>query len=1149
MVLIRVLGPVEADVAGSLVPLGGPRQRAVLARLVSSHGEVVSVDRLIDDLWGGEPPAQAVTSLQAYVSNLRRLLEPGRPPRAPARILVSAAPGYAMALPPDAVDAWRFERLLSQARQAATAPAAARALLRDGLSLWRGAAFAEVADEPWAEADVARLDELRRQAEEALVTVTLRAGEAAAAVPAADLLTRREPLREEGWRLLALALWASNRQGEALDTLRRARGTLADALGLDPGPELAGLEEAILRQRRDVLTAALRQPASPPPVPVPQPRRASRQGAEIFVGRDDELAILLGAADGAADRGCARVALVSGEPGSGKSALLARLRREIEDRGWLVIGGQCPEADGAPPAWAWVQALRSLAEIAPPPAGLAGLLEPLLSEPVGSAATTGPPMTDGPITSEPITSEPMTSEAGDTAGDGAGDVSAGRFRLHRAVRAWLIAVAREHRLAIVLDDVHRADAPTLALLAMAGTELTEIPILLLAGYRAAESGPGLAAVLATLAGHSPVRVQLTGLAEPAVAELVGAVCQQPASPATVTALAERTGGNPFYVRESARLLDSEGALVALSEVPEGVRDVLRRRLGRLPEASVVVLRLAALAGREADVGVLVEAADSDEAGVLDALEAGLIAGLLTEPAAGQVRFVHALVRDALVADLSQLRAARMHARLGAAIERLRPDSLSALAYHYGRAASAATAVKAVDYSVRAAERAGRRYAHDAAVGLLTQALDSSERIPADQRGPGRTDRDAQRVALLRRLLAAQLRAGAVAAARATRQQAIDIAEAAGRTDLLIAAFTGWTEPTPWQTRPYGTVDQPVVTQLGRLLELPGLETGVRCRLLEALTAELAGEGDRRSLAAATQAVELTGELADPALRALALTALARERNSDAHWPQRGQIAAELITLGADHDLPAYRSYGYFTAAIAAAADGDVRAVTRLLNEGLDLARAYRMPEAEGIGGYGQAMLAHIAGDLTTAERRYTETTARLLRHGSLHAGRFQVLAVATLRVGQDRVAEYAAGAQQLLDTQGPHLADLLTVALAENGQLEQARQMHARAVPLRPDFLYSTFAALRSMALIAVGDRAAAAGLYQDLLPLRDQLPGVLSLSLAMRPVAHILGDLAGFLERPQEAAGHFGHAATVAERWHAPRWAAEARAARRASR
>jgi hypothetical protein len=189
------------------------------------------------------------------------------------------------------------------------------------------------------------------------------------------------------------------------------------------------------------------------------------------------------------------------------------------------------------------------------------------------------------------------------------------------------------------------------------------------------------------------------------------------------------------------------------------------------------------------------------------------------------------------------------------------------------------------------------------------------------------------------------------------------------------------------------------------------------------------------------------------------------------------------------------------------------------------------------------------GELDDAERRYTETTTRLIRHGSLHADRFQVLAVATLRVGQRRVTEYAASAQDLLDTQGPHLADLLTLALAEDGQLEQARRMHARTVALRPDFLFSTFAALRAMALIAVGDRAAGPELYQALLPLRDQLPGALSLSLAMRPVAHTLGDLAVFLGRPDEAASHFQHAVTIAERWGAAHWAAQARAARQAIR
>ncbi|MEV4067459.1 AfsR/SARP family transcriptional regulator, partial [Nonomuraea dietziae] len=128
MVLIGVLGAFTAEVNGESVHLGGPRQRGVLALLVAARGQVVPVDRLIEDLWRGEPPARALMSLQAYVSNLRRLLEPGRPPRTPARLLVSASPGYALRLPPQSVDAWRFEDLLDQARTV-TDPRVAQARL------------------------------------------------------------------------------------------------------------------------------------------------------------------------------------------------------------------------------------------------------------------------------------------------------------------------------------------------------------------------------------------------------------------------------------------------------------------------------------------------------------------------------------------------------------------------------------------------------------------------------------------------------------------------------------------------------------------------------------------------------------------------------------------------------------------------------------------------------------------------------------------------------------------------------------------------------------------------------------------------------------------------------------------------------------
>ncbi|KQM05454.1 transcriptional regulatory protein,putative transcriptional regulator [Frankia sp. CpI1-P] len=1146
MVRIRVLGPLAVEVGGRAVALGGPRQRAVLARLVVARGELVSVDRLIEDLWRGEPPAKAVTSLQSYVSNLRRLLEPARPPRTPATILISANPGYALALGPEAVDAWRFESLLREARRNSAAGTASRALLSESLSLWRGDAFGEVADESWATAEIARLAELRVEAREMLAAAELRDGNLAAAVRLADALTRREPLREEGWRLLALSLWGSNRQADALDALRRARRRLAEELGLDPGPELARLEEAILRQDREFLDATTPPSASPSPPPsAPEPPAATTASAELFAGRERELAALadvaaeVGAAEvGAAqvraadiDAGRVRIVLVSGESGAGKSALLRQVRHRLTTTGWLVVTGQCLEAEGAPPAWAWLQALRALADTAPPPAELAELLEPLLSD----------QLPDHP----PGHYQPMDADRRNHV-----DASAGRFRLHQAVAAWLRVVADRKPagpLAIILDDLHWADAETLALLSAVGTQVTDAPILLLAAYRDGEAGPALSEALARLATRSPRRLALGGLSRAAIADVVGALCPRPVDADTMLALAERTGGNPFYVRESARLLASEGALVALSDVPDGVRDVLRRRLARLPEASVAVLRLAAVAGREADVEVLIDAASTDEEGVLDALDAGLIAGLLTEPAPGRVRFTHALVRDTLSSDLSRLRRTRMHARLGAALERLQPDNTPALAHHYLRAASAATARRAVDYAVRAAQSAERRYAHDTAAELLADALDGFDRIPADDipaddHASQENDRDAERVRLLGRLLRAQVRAGAVAAARATRQRAVDHAEAAGREDLLIAAFTAWTEPTPWQSRPYGTVDAPAVAVLTRLLERRGLDPAVRCRLLDALTTELAGEDDARPRRAAEEAVALSAAVDDPALRALALTALARVRNNESDWPQRARVGQELIALGVGHDLPAYHSFGNFIRAIAAVADSDVADVRRFVTDGMNLARLYRMPEAEGVGEYAQAMLAHIAGDLDDAERRYTEASARMLRHGSIHAAGFQLLALATLRLTQGRMAEFAACADDLLAAHGPVVTDLLTLALARDGRLAEATRMHAGAPALRPDFLFSALGVLRAEAAIAVADRPLARAMYADLLPLRGQLPGTLSLSLALRPVAHTLGALAAFLGRSLDAADHFRHALTVAERWGATHWADEAR-------
>lgn len=287
MLRLRVLGALDASVdtgAGVLRPdLGGPRQRSVLALLLVARGQVVSVDRLVEDLWNGEAPPRAIGALQAYVSHLRRALEPDRAPRTPATVLVSEPPGYAIRVPPDAVDAWRFEALVRQAAEPDRQPQA-RALLQQALDLWRGPAYAEFGTESWAATEVGRLESLRIVARERWCEAVLTAGDADEAVLAAEVLTREYPLREEGWRLLAMGLYLTGRQADALAALRRARDILADELGMDPGAALLEVEADVLAQRlsrpaRPRLRFPSRSapPARPPPPP-PVQRPRSRPG-------------------------------------------------------------------------------------------------------------------------------------------------------------------------------------------------------------------------------------------------------------------------------------------------------------------------------------------------------------------------------------------------------------------------------------------------------------------------------------------------------------------------------------------------------------------------------------------------------------------------------------------------------------------------------------------------------------------------------------------------------------------------------------------------------------------------------------------------------------------------------------------------------
>ncbi|MYW47216.1 AfsR/SARP family transcriptional regulator, partial [Streptomyces sp. SID161] len=246
----RVLGPVEAAVGGRWVDLGAPKQRAALVLLVSQVGQPVSVDVLVEALWDGRPPQSAITSLHAYIANLRRALEPHRAPRTPATVLCTRGRGYLLNSRAVEVDAHRFWENATAGWQALDRGDPQRALyaFEAGLALWRGEAYAEVAAAPLVAPEAVRLEELRLSVVEGRCATLIAVGNHEMAVPELVAFTQAQPLREYGCELLSLALYRSGRQADALSVLRAHQKKMVEDLGISPSPALQHLELEILRQ-------------------------------------------------------------------------------------------------------------------------------------------------------------------------------------------------------------------------------------------------------------------------------------------------------------------------------------------------------------------------------------------------------------------------------------------------------------------------------------------------------------------------------------------------------------------------------------------------------------------------------------------------------------------------------------------------------------------------------------------------------------------------------------------------------------------------------------------------------------------------------------------------------------------------------------
>ncbi|GLY50532.1 BTAD domain-containing putative transcriptional regulator [Lentzea sp. NBRC 102530] len=914
-----VLGPLTA---GS-TRLGGPKQRAVLARLLVARRRVVPVDTIVASLWE-DPPSGAVGTVQTFVGALRKALEPDRPPRTPSSLLVTSGAGYAL-LASD-VDAWEFESLLDGDLSA----------LDRALALWRGPAYAEF-DFPWARAEIARLSELRLLAVERRASLQLDLGRSAGVVADLRAHLADHPWREKAWSLLALALYREGRQGDALDAVREARAELVSNLGVDPGPELRSVEADIL--------------AHSPRLTLPSP----------LVGRSAELASLYSAVP-AAGLG---LAVVTGEAGVGKTALAEAFATRL---GWRYVWARCPE--DAPVAWPWQQVVEAL---------------------------------------------------------GSSLVPADRFQLRRSVVA---AVESAAPVLVVLDDLHQADEETLAVLAAFTTARLAGRVLIVATSRSALPSEALARA-------EPVRVDLHGLDEDAIATLITPI----APTADARAVRDRSGGNPFYAKELARLFAAEGTL----GVPAGVREVIRHRLAALPAPAATVLRQASVLGRDIDVDLLSAVAGAD---VLDALDLALAAGFVVEEAPGHARFTHALVRDTVYSDLSLTRRARWHAAAAAALESSRPAEATLLAHHYRLAGARGEAAVRALAGAASVTRSPRE-----AVGLWRAAIAAAGE---------------ERLGLLAGLVRALAVGGDLEGAREQRSAALRLATA--RTPITTTGFSGapadpsavaevigsFDVPGIWTTNDDPAHSAELVAAALRTLPAFPEPTATRARLLATIALEDRGTG--RRLPEATEAEAIARTLDDPALLVFALnarfmhtfhrTGLARERAA---------IGRELVALAAGR-LTTHEVLGHLILVQAHCALGDLVTADEHARAADEVAERDDLPLVGVFTEWFNALKLAAAGDKSGADRAYRVAAGRVAGTGMWGMER-GLLPLALLSL-------HGPSAVDLDDDWGPHRAWVEPLVLPADEALAAVR-----ALPDGPaDLLAEVRGCLLAMAADRLGD-------------------------------------------------------------------------------
>jgi class 3 adenylate cyclase len=886
-------------------------------------------------------------------------------------------------------------------------------------------------------------------------------------------------------------------------------------------PETAS---AVAVQLRRIIAAGAQEA---PPEPVPD--AAAGQQAGIwgrFVGRRDEMEQLKAALE-AVLSGHGSLVMVVGEPGIGKSRLAREFTVYASLRGAQVLTGHCYEGEITVPYLPFVEALRQYVR---------GRSDAALLSELGSGA---PEVAK--LVSEVRERFPDLPEAAQLEGE------AERLRLFDSVTRFVCSVSTSDPVVLFLDDIHWADKPSLLLLQYLARNIRSDRILVLAAYRDVEldrTHP-LSEMLASLRRERLFeRVLLRGLPAGDVFAMISAVGQQSAGPEQpvtsefAQAVYRETEGNPFFVEEVLKHLVDEGkiyreggvwvrdASVEDLGIPEGVREVLGRRLSRLSEPCNRMLSLASTMTGGFSFDVLLSVSGEEEAQLLDLLDEALRALVIRErsgPGAGIYEFNHALMRQTLYAELNTPRRVRLHRQVGEAMERVHAANLEphlpALAHHFFQAAPGGDVDKAIDYATQAAQRAISLTAYEEAARLYDIALQAHEL-------KGRPD-ESQRCELLLALGEAHNKAGDRDRAKEVFLRASDTARKLRDAVRLARAAIGFGGP-PWAA--FGASDEPLVHLLEEALEAIGAdESALRARMLGRLAMDAFFANDmRRAQEVSAEAIEVARKAGDAIGLADALWS-----RFCAFWGEGGEeqsaAARELVKVSEEAGDTERQIWGHFTRYVVLFQAGDAHGTDGEVEHFARLAEELRRPVYYGWTLVYRASRAVAYGRYAEAERLIEEILPLAGRSQDETMIEFRILLLAQFRREQGRLQE----AETLYDELGERFAAVpawrapLAHLYCDMARKAEARDEFDR---LAADGFTGVLDSVSGWSVAAVylaetcarlNDQSRAEVLYEALLPYagRNPMLGPLANDSA---VSRHLGVLATVTQRWDEAERHF---------------------------